>query len=229
MLAIQPEPETCSALEHGLGRLGLLVDAMTDGDRGVRAACAGDYGLVLLDLILPGQDGFTLLATIRAARPELPVIVLTALGGLENRVHALDAGAVDYVLKPYSLRELAARIRAQQRQALAGRPMQLDGAGISVDLLTRTVRHHGVAVHLTTKEFRLLVHLMKAPGITHSRQEILREVWGQELQPGTNLVDVYVGYVRRKLSAPGPGRHSPIQTVRSRGYRFGDPAPARRL
>jgi DNA-binding response OmpR family regulator len=200
--------------------VGLRVEAATDGRQGVRAARTGNYGIVLLDLVLPGQDGLELLAELRTARPELPVIILTALAGRDNRLHALEAGAVDYVLMPFSLRELAARIRAQLRIAEAGHPTQLQGSDITVDLLTRRVCHHGVPVHLSTLEFRLLVHLMQRPGITHSRQDILRAVWDQDLTAGQNLVDVYVGYLRRKLPEPGSHRDSPIQTVRSRGYRF---------
>ncbi len=222
VLAIQTEPETQSVLAQGLGCLGLSVDTASDAEAGISAALSGRYELILLDLILPGADGFRALAQIRDARPQLPVIVLTALGGLEHRVRALEAGAIDYVVKPFSLRELAARIHAQVRQAGSYRSTRLSGAGIDVDLLTRTVSRHGVPVHLTTMEFRLLVHLMQRPGTTHTRRDILRDVWGQELEPGKNVVDVYVGYLRRKLSAGDPDSVSLIQTVRSRGYRFVD-------
>ncbi len=220
VLAIQSEPETRSVLEHGLSCLGLVVHAVSDVGQGIAGARSGDYELVLLDLVLPDRDGFALLIEMHGACPHLPVIVLTALGGVENRVRALEAGAVDYVVKPFSLRELAARIRAQVRQAQSSQTTHLSGAGIDVDLLNRKVCHHGVPIRLSTLEFRLLVFLMQHPGIIHTRRDILNAVWDQDSDAGNNLVDVYVGYLRRKLREQDPHAASAIQTVRTRGYRF---------
>ena len=133
----------------------------------------------------------------------------------------LDAGAVDYLTKPFSLAELAARIRAQLRVAAQTPRTALTGAGVDVDLITREVRRDGELVRLSGKEFDLLVYLMEHPGQVLTREQILRAVWGYEHDPGTNVVDVYIGYLRRKLVPPGSDRaQTPILTVRSVGYRF---------
>jgi DNA-binding response OmpR family regulator len=154
------------------------------------------------------------------------VIVLTALGEVEHRVTGLDAGAVDYLTKPFSLSELAARIRAQLRAASQTPSTALRGGDIEVNLLTREVHRGGTVVRLSTTEFELLVYLMRNRGHVLSREQILRAVWGYEYDPGTNVVDVYIGYLRRKLRSSardgpeGPAREAPIVTVRSVGYRF---------
>jgi DNA-binding response OmpR family regulator len=158
------------------------------------------------------------------------VIVLTALGDVEHRVAGLDAGAADYLAKPFSLNELAARIRAQLRMAAHVPQTVLSAGGVEVDLLTREVRRDGQIVRLSTTEFELLTYLMRNLGQVLSREQILRAVWGYEYDPGTNVVDVYVGYLRRKLRGPGASSTSdseggsrsdtPITTIRSVGYRF---------
>jgi DNA-binding response OmpR family regulator len=146
------------------------------------------------------------------------VIVLTALDEIEHRVQGLDAGAADYLSKPFSLSELAARIRAQLRMAAQVPQTRLTGHGIEVDLLSREVRRDGSLVRLSTTEFELLTYLMRNAGHVLTREQILRAVWGYDYDPGTNVVDVYVGYLRRKLR--GAGHDAPISTIRSVGYRF---------
>ena len=148
----------------------------------------------------------------------MPVIVLTALGEVEHRVAGLDAGAVDYLTKPFSLTELAARIRAQLRAASHAPRTTLTTGDIEVNLITREVRRGGELVRLSTTEFELLAYLMHNRGHVLSREQILRAVWGYEYDPGTNVVDVYIGYLRRKLRAHGT--NAPIVTVRSVGYRL---------
>jgi DNA-binding response OmpR family regulator len=167
------------------------------------------------------------------SQPTLPVIVLTALGDVEHRVAGLDAGAADYLAKPFSLNELAARIRAHLRMAAHVPQTVLSAGGVDVDLLTREVRRDGQPVRLSTTEFELLTYLMRNRGQVLSREQILRAVWGYEYDPGTNVVDVYVGYLRRKLRGPGAGptpdgedgarSDTPITTIRSVGYRFNAP------
>jgi DNA-binding response OmpR family regulator len=174
--------------------------------------------LVVLDMMLPGRGGLEVLGELREARPGLPVIVLTALGEVEDRVLGLDAGGVDYLTKRFSLTELAARIRAQLRVAAQTPRTTLTGAEIDINLLSREVRRGGEPVRLSTTEFELLVYLMRNRGRVLSRSQILRAVWGYDHDPGTNVVDVYVGYLRRKLHR-GPDSR-PIVTVRSVGYRF---------
>jgi two-component system, OmpR family, response regulator len=218
ILVIEDEPGIVDFLERGLKAHGFEVSSAPDGVSGTDKALNGDADLVVLDMMLPGRSGLDVLATLRDTKPALPVIVLTARGEVEDRVTGLDAGAVDYLTKPFSLTELAARIRAQLRVASQAPPTTIQGGGVEVNLLTREVRSDGELVRLSTTEFELLVYLLRNRGRVLSREQILRAVWGYEYDPGTNIVDVYVGYLRRKLRH---GDHKPaIVTVRSVGYRF---------
>ncbi len=149
-------------------------------------------------------------------------MILTARAEVEDRVNGLDAGAIDYLTKPFSLSELAARIRAQLRLVAQTPTTTLTGGDVEVDLITREVRRGGSLVRLSTTEFELLSYLLRNTGRVLSREQILRAVWGYEYDPGTNVVDVYVGYLRRKLRQDG--ERDPIVTVRSVGYRFDAPA-----
>jgi two-component system OmpR family response regulator len=172
----------------------------------------------VLDMMLPGRSGMQVLASIRQAKPALPVIALTARAELDDRIAGLDAGLVDYLTKPFSLRELAARIRAQLRAASEAPVTTLSGAGVELDLLTRQARRDGELVRLSSTEFELLSYLMRNGNRVLSREQILRAVWGYDYDPGTNVVDVYIGYLRRKLRRGD--RPAPIVTVRTVGYRF---------
>lgn len=218
ILVIEDEPGIVDFLERGLRAQGFDVTSALDGASGAEAAVSQDVDLVVLDLMLPGRSGLDVLGTVREAKPGLPVIVLTALGEVEHRVAGLDAGAVDYLTKPFSLTELAARIRAQLRAAANAPRTTLTAGDIEVNLITREVRRDGELVRLSTTEFELLSYLMHNRGHVLSREQILRAVWGYEYDPGTNVVDVYIGYLRRKLRAHG--NNAPIVTVRSVGYRL---------
>jgi DNA-binding response OmpR family regulator len=218
ILVIEDEPGIVDFLERGLRAQGFDVVSAMDGTSGAAAAVNQDVDLVVLDLMLPGRSGLDVLAAVQDAKPGLPVIVLTALGEVEHRVAGLDAGAVDYLTKPFSLTELAARIRAQLRAAAHAPRTTLSAGDIEVNLITREVRRGGELVRLSTTEFELLSYLMHNRGHVLSREQILRAVWGYEYDPGTNVVDVYIGYLRRKLRAQGAS--APIVTVRSVGYRL---------
>jgi len=218
VLVIEDEPGIVDFLERGLAAHGFDIVSAADGDSGIDTALHADVDLVVLDMMLPGRGGLEVLERLRRAKPTLPVIVLTALDQVEHRVTGLDAGAADYIVKPFSLSELAARIRAQLRVASQTPQTTLSGDDIEVNLITREVRRADQLVRLSTTEFELLSYLMRNRGHVLSREQILRAVWGYEYDPGTNVVDVYVGYLRRKLKrddAPVP-----IVTVRSVGYRF---------
>ena len=218
ILVIEDEPGIVDFLERGLGAHGFEVISALDGERGLERALAEDLDLVVLDMMLPGRSGLEVLERLRAAKPALPVIVLTALNEIEHRVAGLDAGAADYLSKPFSLNELAARIRAQLRMAAHVPQTTLAGGGLEVDLLSREVRRSGALIRLSTTEFELLTYLMRNAGHVLTREQILRAVWGYDYDPGTNVVDVYVGYLRRKLR--NGDRGAPISTIRSVGYRF---------
>jgi DNA-binding response OmpR family regulator len=219
ILLVEDEPGIVDFLKRGLQAEGFLVEAALDGVEGERRALREGFDMVVLDLMLPGIGGLEVLAKLRAAKPELPVIVLTARGEIEDRVTGLDAGAVDYLVKPFSLAELLARVRAQLRVAAQTSTTTLQSGDIEVNLLTRAVRRAAEPVALSTTEFELLVYLMRHGGQVLSREQILSAVWGYEHDPATNVVDVYVGYLRRKLGRPGSP--APIFTVRRVGYRLG--------
>jgi two-component system, OmpR family, response regulator len=219
VLLIEDEPGIVDFVKRGLESEGFEVEAALDGAEGERTALRGGFDAIVLDLMLPGRDGLEILSAVQRATPSVPVIVLTARGELEDRLAGLDAGAVDYLVKPFSLAELIARVRAQLRVIAQASTSTLSAEGIEVDLLSRKVRRGGRQVALSTTEFELLVYLMRHHGQVVSREQILSSVWGYEHDPATNVVDVYVGYLRRKLgTAEDP---APIFTVRSIGYRLG--------
>ncbi len=220
ILVIEDEPGIVDFLERGLRAHGFEVQAELDGDSGSARALGEHYDLVVLDMMLPGRSGLEVLSELRDVRPRLPVIVLTALDRIEDRVTGLDAGANDYLVKPFSLGELAARIRAQLRFAEEAQSQKLLVGDLEVDRITREVKRAGRAIRLSTTEFELLVYLLEHRGRVLSRRQILRAVWGYEHDPGTNVLDVYIGYLRRKLRVDGDAL--PISTIRSVGYRFDD-------
>ncbi len=218
MLVIEDEPGIVDFVCRGLEGAGFGVASATDGIEGERLALSESFDVIVLDLMLPGRSGMEILAALRRAKPHLPVIVLTARGEVEDRVTGLDAGAGDYLVKPFSMAELAARVRAQLR-AGTSTTTRLTGEGIEVDFLTRKVQRDGRPVALSSTEFDLLVLLLRHRGRVLSREHILGTVWGYKHDPGTNVVDVYIGYLRRKLARPE--HPAPIFTVRRVGYRLG--------
>jgi len=219
VLVVEDEPGILDFVRRGLEADGFVVASAADGIEGERLALSEGFDAIVLDLMLPGRDGLDVLAAVRRAKPSVPVIVLTARGEIEDRVAGLDAGAVDYLVKPFSLTELLARVRAQLRVFAQASTTTLRGAGIEVDLLTRKVRRDGRQVVLSSTEFELLALLLRHQDRVLSREQILSAVWGYQHDPATNVVDVYVGYLRRKLGGPeGP---VPIFTVRGVGYRLG--------
>jgi DNA-binding response OmpR family regulator len=219
VLVVEDEPGIVDFLRRGLEAEGFRVQAAMNGGDGERLALTGSFDAIVLDLLLPGRSGLEILDSVRRARPRLPVIVLSARGEVDDRIKGLEAGAVDYLVKPFSLAELVARLRAQLRAAARASSSTLRAGDIELNLLTRRTSRGGETVRLSTTEFELLVYLMRHRGQVLSRAAILRAVWGYEHDPATNIVDVYIGYLRRKLQRPG--NPAPIFTVRSVGYRLG--------
>jgi DNA-binding response OmpR family regulator len=218
ILVIEDEPAIADFIDRGLRGDGYTVELAADGVEGERRATEDEFDLVVLDLMLPRRPGADVLRAIRRVDPALPVIVLTALGEIEDKIAGLDAGATDYLTKPFSFEELTARIRAHLRVPRATEPTVLSAAGIEADLLSRTVTRDGDPVRLSTTEFDLLAYFMRNPDAVLSREQILKAVWGYDFEPGTNIVQVYVGYLRRRLDRDD--RPAPIETVRSLGYRL---------
>jgi DNA-binding response OmpR family regulator len=220
ILVIEDERTLAAFIEQSLRAEGHAVTVCHDGEQGEAAALTGDYALVLLDLSLPGKDGLDVLAAIRAREPDVPVLVLTARTTVEERVQGLDAGANDYVPKPFSLDELLARVRVQLRSPGQREASVLEAADIRMDLRTRRVNRNGRQVELTAREFEVLAFLMRHPDQVLSREQILNAVWGFDFDPGTKVLEVYIGYLRRKLSRWQ--EPDPIETVRNVGYRLRD-------
>ena len=218
VLVIEDERTLADFIEQGLRAEGHAVTVRHDGQSGEAAALTGDYALVLLDLMLPGKSGLDVLDAIRARLPDLPVIILTARAAIEQKVEGLDRGANDYVTKPFSFEELLARVRAQLRSPGQRESSALEAADIHLDLRTRRVEREAREIELTAREFDLLAYLMRHPDQVLSREQILNAVWGFDFDPGTKVLEVYVGYLRRKLGVFGST--DPIETVRGVGYRL---------
>jgi DNA-binding response OmpR family regulator len=220
ILVVEDEAGIADFLERGLRAEGYGVTVAADGEAGARLALEPEIDLVVLDRMLPGIDGIEVLERVRRTRPLLPVIMLTAKGEVADRVEGLDSGATDYVTKPFAFAELLARIRARLRDG-AGSERAIEAAGIRLDLINREARRGELATRLPEREADLLAYLMRNEGRVCTREELLSSVWGYEHDPGTNIVQVYVGYLRRKLALPGSP--APIETVRSVGYRLRAP------
>ena len=223
ILVVEDEPLIASFIEKGLSSEGHAIEVALDGPSGVGVFLAAPADLVILDVMLPGFDGFEVLAQIRRVDPLVPVIMLTARGDIEDRVRGLDLGATDYVVKPFAFSELAARVRSHlrtvDRASAASRSDEVVVGGLHLDLRRREVLKDGDAIQLSAREFALLEYLMRHPGQVLSRQQILDGVWGVSHDPRSNVVDVYIRYLRAKIGDEDAAR---IETVRGMGYRLVD-------
>jgi DNA-binding response OmpR family regulator len=216
VLVVEDEPSLRDFLARGLMAEGYAVSTAADGPTGLAMALGPDVDCVVLDLMLPGLSGEEILHRVRASRPGLPVIVLTARDGVADRVRNLDAGADDFMVKPFSLAELTARIRARMRGPVQTSAARLEVGSVLLDLHSRRACvAGGDDVHLTSREFGLAETLMRHPGQVLSQQQLLDRVWDQQFESSTsNVVEVAVRSLRRKLG------ESVIETVRGAGYRF---------
>ncbi len=226
VLIVEDDARIASFLGKGLKAEGYATLTAGDGDEAIVLGEAAGEGLdlVLLDLGLPGTDGRTVLRVFRERYPALPVIILTARDDLEAKIQGLDAGAADYVTKPFHFEELLARIRATLRARDQSSSSVLTVGDLRLDLLTKVAWRAGRRIDLAPREWAVLELLMRHPHQVLSRAQILDRVWEYDFDPGSNIVDVYVGYLRRKLNSPG----SPplLQTVRGAGYRLVPPEAA---
>ena len=218
ILVVEDERPIAEFVQRGLEAEGYSVSCAYDGEEGLAMARTGDYALVILDVLLPKKSGLDVIKEIREQDEALPVVMLTALAETDDVVAGLDLGASDYLTKPFAFAELLARIRAHLRQPGQANATSIEVGGISLDFRTREVDRDGHAVKLTAREFELLAYLMRHPDQVLSRAQILNAVWGYDYDPGTNVLDVYIGYLRRKLAEKDG--EAPIQTVRSAGYRL---------
>jgi two-component system OmpR family response regulator len=214
LLVVEDEARLASALRRGLQAEGFAVDVAGDGPTGLELARHGEYDAMILDVMLPGLSGYRLVRALRAEDNWLPVLMLSAKDGEYDQADGLDCGADDYLTKPFSYVVLVARLRALLRRGAPARPAVLEAGDLRLDPAQRTVTQAGAPVGLTAREFALLEYLMRRRGEVVSKTELLDHVWDASLDTAPNAVEVYVGYLRRKL-----GRER-LETVRGAGYRL---------
>jgi two-component system copper resistance phosphate regulon response regulator CusR len=214
ILIVEDEPRIAAFVSRGLEAAGYETLVVEDGPEGLEAALRGDADLVLLDVGLPTMDGFELLRELRARGSAIPVIMLTARSSTRDTVTGLDAGANDYVPKPFTFEELLARVRSRLRESVPQPGVSISHGDVVLDILARRAPVTGREIDLSAREFSLAEQFLRNPGRVLSREQLLSRVWGLDFDPGSNVVDVYVRYLRGKL---GPDH---IVTVRGAGYRW---------
>jgi DNA-binding response OmpR family regulator len=214
ILIAEDEERIASFIEKGLRANGFTTTVAGDGHQAIALARSGDFDLLILDLGLPGRDGTDVLRELREWDRQTPVVILTARDGLTDKVAGLEAGADDYVTKPFRFEELLARVRVRLRDERAPEPTMLRAAGCALDLRTRRLLVGERSLELTAREFALAETFFRHAGQVLSREQLLSSVWGYDYDPGSNVVDVYVGYLRKKI---GEDR---ITTIRGMGYQL---------
>jgi DNA-binding response OmpR family regulator len=221
ILFIEDEAKIANFVNAGLREHGFVVDYCDNGDEGYSRAIDNEYDAVVLDIMVPGKDGLAILKSLRRAKRNVPVILLTARNELDDRIEGLNLGADDYIAKPFFVEELVARIHAVVRRSVGERQNLLGVGPIKLDCITREVTCNQQVVELTTREFNLLEYLMRSPGRVFTRTQILEHVWGYDFNPTTNVVDVCVQRIRKKLDPIGGSGW--LESVRGVGYRFRQP------
>ncbi|HVW17331.1 MAG TPA: response regulator transcription factor [Solirubrobacteraceae bacterium] len=214
VLVVEDESKLASLLQRGIRRAGMGVDVAADGEEALVRATATEYDAILLDVMLPGIDGFEVCRRLREAEVWSPLLILTARDGVEDRIRGLDGGADDYLVKPFRLEEVLARIRALTRRGAPPRPSVLRVGELRLDPASRMAWRGDRELALTTREFALLETFMRRPGRVLSRFELLEHAWDGAYESRSNVIDVYVRYLREKL-----GRDA-IETIRGAGYRL---------
>lgn len=218
ILIVEEERKIAAFVRKGLEAAGFVVEVAANGNDGFTLATTRPYDAAVLDIMLPGKDGLSILRNLRERKSPLPVILLTARSELNERLEGLNLGADDYLTKPFHIAELIARLHAVTRRAAGNSQSILSVAGLTLNLLTREVSRAGRKIELTTREFSLLEHLMRSPGHVLTRVEICERVWEYNFDPGTNLVDVYIQRIRKKVDGDFPEKL--LETIRGVGYRI---------
>jgi DNA-binding response OmpR family regulator len=217
LLLVEDEDRLAAAIAEGLTAEGFTVDAVRSGAEGLWRAIEGPYAAIVLDILLPDMTGYEVCAALRARQIWVPILMLTAMDGEQDEARALDTGADDFLSKPFSYVVLVARLRALVRRGTV-RPAALWVDDLELDPMTRRCRRAGLEIALTPREFALLEALMRSRGEVISKDQILDDVWGTDFQGAANVVEVYIGYLRRKIDTPF-GRSS-LETLRGVGYRL---------
>ena len=221
VLLVEDEPKIAAFIKRGLEENAYLVDVVYDGQEGYDWACTYEYDMIILDIMLPKLDGVQLCKKLRQEGRDVSILMLTAKDAVDDRVTGLDAGADDYLVKPFAFRELLARLRALRRRNTSQRTTTLEVGDLVVDLVTHRAERQGQVIELTAKEFALLEMFMRYPNQVLSRTVIAEHVWDYSFYHESNVVDVYVAYLRRKIDDPFDVKL--IQTVRGMGYRLAEP------
>ena len=216
ILLVEDDRKVASFIRKGLAEEGYAVDTAADGETGLAMGLDRLHDLIILDVMLPAKPGFQVVRELRQAKVSTPILLLTARDAVEDKVQGLDVGADDYHTKPFAFAELLARVRALLRRGGEGRPPALQVADLILDPATRTVRRGGEAIPLTNREFALLEYLMRNPGRVLTRTMIAEKVWDYSFDSETNVIDVYVNYLRKKIDAGRPSKL--LHTVRGVGY-----------
>ena len=222
VLVVEDEKKTASFIRKALQAEGFAVDMCHNGDEALAAPSATPYDAIVLDIMLPGRDGLSVLRHWRRNRNSTPVLLLSARGEVDERVEGLDAGADDYLPKPFALAELAARVRAMTRRGGENKSPILRVADLALDTVSHRAQRGSVEIELTTREYRLLEYLMRSAGRLCGRMMILEKVWDYHFDPGTNIVDVYIKRLREKIDAGFEPRL--LHTIRGSGYILKNPA-----
>ncbi len=225
VLLVEDEQKIADFVCAGLTTRGIDITHCDNGNTGLAKALDGNFDVVVLDLMLPGRDGLSVLKEMRSLGLSTPVILLTARNELGDRVEGLNLGADDYMSKPFFVEELVARIHAVVRRLTGDRQNTLQVGQLKLDRISRQASCNGQTIELTAREFNLLEYLMRSAGQTFTRSQILEHVWGYDFDPSTNVVDVCIKRIRGKMAAlQDPGdTASPIESVRGTGYRFKKP------
>lgn len=219
ILVIEDDKKTGDYIADGLRQEGHSVDLIANGAEGLVQASVGNYDVLIVDRMLPGIDGVSLVKTLRGARNRTPVLLLTSLGGVDDRIEGLNAGADDYLVKPFAFGELSARIAAlARRPQMQDEPTVLKAADLEMNLLTRKVTRAGQPIDLLPREFALLEHLLRRKGRVQTRTMLMEAVWDIHFDPMTNVVDTHISRLRRKVDKPFETEL--IETVRGSGYRI---------
>jgi two-component system OmpR family response regulator len=218
VLYVEDEAKIASFVRNGLAEQGFTVEFCDNGYDGYDLALERDYDVIVLDIMVPGKDGLAILKDLRSAGRNVPVILLTARNELDDRLAGLNLGADDYLTKPFYVEELVARIHAVVRRSVGERQNLLTVGPLTLDRITREVTSNGQTIELTTREFNLLEYLMRSPGRVLTRTQILEHVWGYDFNPSTNVVDVAIQRLRKKLEPVAAAQW--IESIRGVGYRF---------
>ncbi|OKH54295.1 DNA-binding response regulator [Calothrix sp. HK-06] len=221
VLFVEDEAKIANFVRAGLKEQGFTVDYCDNGDDGYLRALDNEYDVIILDIMVPGKDGLSILKQLRRQNNNTPVILLTARNELDDRLQGLNLGADDYIAKPFFVEELAARIHAVVRRSVGERQNVLAIGALKLDRITREVTCNGRVIELTSREFNLLEYLMRSPGRVFTRTQILEHVWGYDFNPNTNVVDVCIQRIRKKIDSLN--EVGLIESIRGVGYRFRKP------